>query len=148
MSNLQLLAIAVLLLAHSCSGFVHTPRVLSSVRPSARSIDSFPQAPAQGKVRSAGEGLMRQRNEPLHDLLGLGAPEIAIGLIAALVLFGPETLKSLSKDFGKAAAELKEIPKTFKEGMEEGQETAAVQKMKAIAKEKVRTHNTYTLYTQ
>jgi hypothetical protein len=29
-------------------------------------------------------------------------------------------LKGLSKDFGKAAAELKEIPETFKEGMEEG----------------------------
>jgi len=36
--------------------------------------------------------------------------------VVALVLFGPETLKSLSKDVGKAAAELKEIPKTFKEG--------------------------------
>lgn len=73
---------------------------------------------------------------PLKDILGLGPAEIAVGLVVALVLFGPETLKSLSKDVGRAAAELKEIPKTFKEGMEEGAESASVAKMKAIAAEK------------
>ena len=52
------------------------------------------------------------------------------------MLFGPETLKSLSKDVGKAAAELKEIPKTFKEGMDEGAQEAQLAKMKAIAAEK------------
>jgi TatA/E family protein of Tat protein translocase len=66
-------------------------------------------------------------------LLGLGPAEIAISLVVALVLFGPETLKSLSKDMGKAAAELKEIPKTFKEGMEEGADSSQMSKMKAIA---------------
>jgi Sec-independent protein translocase protein TatA len=76
------------------------------------------------------------RLTPLRDLLGLGPAEIALTLVVALVLFGPETLKSLSKDFGRAAAELKEIPKTFKEGMEEGAESAQVAKMKAIAAEK------------
>lgn len=73
---------------------------------------------------------------PLRDLLGLGPAEIAITLVVALVLFGPETLKSLSKDVGKAAAELKEIPKTFKEGMDEGAEASQLSKMKAIAAEK------------
>lgn len=72
----------------------------------------------------------------LKDLLGLGPAEIAITLVVALVLFGPETLKSLSKDVGRAAAELKEIPKTFKEGMDEGAESAQIAKMKAIAAEK------------
>jgi TatA/E family protein of Tat protein translocase len=72
----------------------------------------------------------------LRDLLGLGPAEIAITLVVALVLFGPETLKSLSKDVGKAAAELKEIPKTFKEGMDEGAEASQMSKMKAIAAEK------------
>ena len=33
--------------------------------------------------------------------------EIAITLVVSLVLFGPDTLKSLTKDVGKAAAELK-----------------------------------------
>lgn len=74
--------------------------------------------------------------QPLKDILGLGVPEIAVIAVAALVLFGPETLKSLSKDVGKAAAELKEIPKTFKEGMEEGQQEAQLAKLKAMAAEK------------
>ena len=88
------------------------------------------------KVEEFGKSIIKQRNKPLHDLLGLGPAEIAITLVVGLVLFGPETLKSLSKDVGKAAAELKEIPKTFKEGMEEGAESAQVAKMKEIAAEK------------
>ncbi len=80
--------------------------------------------------------IRRSRVQPLKDILGLGVPEIAVIAVAALVLFGPETLKSLSKDVGKAAAELKEIPKTFKEGMEEGQQEAQLAKLKAMAAEK------------
>ena len=87
-------------------------------------------------IEKFGTSLMKQRNKPLRDLLGLGPAEIAVTLVVGLVLFGPETLKSLSKDVGKAAAELKEIPKTFKEGMEEGAESAQVAKMKEIAAEK------------
>ena len=83
-----------------------------------------------------GRLVVASRQKPLRDLLGLGAPEIGIALVVALVLFGPETLKSLSKDLGKAAAELKEIPKTFKEGMDEGADSVQVSKMKAIAAEK------------
>lgn len=83
-----------------------------------------------------GQRVVAQRRAPLKDLLGLGPAEIAVTLVVGLVLFGPETLKSLSKDVGKAAAELKEIPKTFKEGMDEGAESAQVAKMKAIAAEK------------
>ena len=78
----------------------------------------------------------RRSQAPLRDLLGFGPAEIALTLVVALVLFGPETLKSLSKDVGRAAAELKEIPKTFKEGMDEGAESAQVSRMKAIAAEK------------
>jgi Sec-independent protein translocase protein TatA len=83
-----------------------------------------------------GQSLINKRTVPLHDILGLGPAEIAITLVAALVLFGPETLKSLTKDVGKAAAELKDLPKTFKEGMEEGSSSSQVTKMKAIAAEK------------
>ena len=74
-----------------------------------------------------GQRVVAQRRAPLKDLLGLGPAEIAVTLVVGLVLFGPETLKSLSKDVGKAAAELKEIPKTFKEGMDEGAESAQVE---------------------
>ena len=83
-----------------------------------------------------GRNLLNQRKAPLKDLLGLGPAEIAVALVVALVLFGPETLKSISKDVGKAAAELKEIPKTFKEGMDEGAASSEVARMKAIAAEK------------
>ena len=83
-----------------------------------------------------GSNVVSQRSKPLKDLLGLGPAEIAITLVVGLVLFGPETLKSLSKDVGRAAAELKEIPKTFKEGMDEGAESSQVAKMKALAAEK------------
>ena len=57
-------------------------------------------------------------------------------MVLGLVLFGPETLKSLSKDVGRAAAELKEIPKTFKEGMDEGAQSSQVSRMKELAAEK------------
>jgi Sec-independent protein translocase protein TatA len=79
---------------------------------------------------------LKYRSKPLRDLLGFGPAEIAITLVLGLILFGPETLKSLSKDVGKAAAELKEIPKTFKEGMEEGAQNSQVVKMKMLAAEK------------
>jgi Sec-independent protein translocase protein TatA len=88
------------------------------------------------KMPSFGSKIVYARKHPLKDLLGLGPAEIAVTLVVALVLFGPETLKSLSKDVGRAAAELKEIPKTFKEGMDEGAESAQVTRMKAIAAEK------------
>lgn len=95
-------------------------------------------SPAQAKLLQPrpGQQVGVRRLAPLRDLLGLGPAEIAITLVVALVLFGPETLKSLSKDVGKAAAELKEIPKTFKEGMDEGAEASQMSKMKAIAAEK------------
>ena len=85
---------------------------------------------------SLGSKIAYRYKRPLKDLLGFGPAEIALTLVVALVLFGPETLKSLSKDVGRAAAELKEIPKTFKEGMEEGAESTQIAKMKAIAAEK------------
>jgi Sec-independent protein translocase protein TatA len=100
------------------------------------SILKKPTAAFQPTPSTFGSSIIAQRSQPLRDILGLGPAEIAITLVVALVLFGPETLKSLSKDVGRAAAELKEIPKTFKEGMEEGAESAQVTKMKAIAAEK------------
>jgi len=66
----------------------------------------------------------------------LGPSEVLVAVFFGLVLFGPETLKSLTKDVGRAAAELKELPKTFKEGMDEGAVSSEVAKMKAMAAEK------------
>lgn len=99
-------------------------------------VVGFKKTESSSFSSNLGKSLISQRSKPLKDLLGLGPAEIAITLVVGLVLFGPETLKSLSKDVGRAAAELKEIPKTFKEGMDEGAESSQVAKMKAIAAEK------------
>lgn len=61
-------------------------------------------------------------------LFGLGAPEIAVVLVAAAFLLGPEKLASLGKDAGKIAGELKEVPKEFQEGLKEGEAAAAKMK--------------------
>uniref|UniRef100_A0A7S2MUW1 Uncharacterized protein n=1 Tax=Helicotheca tamesis TaxID=374047 RepID=A0A7S2MUW1_9STRA len=58
------------------------------------------------------------------SLFGLGGPEIAIILIAAAFLLGPQKLAELGKDAGKIAGELKEVPKEFQKGMAEGEEQA------------------------
>lgn len=97
---------------------------------------SFPSSFQPTHQRSLIATYRLQRSTQLRDILGLGPAEIGIILIVGLVLFGPETLKSLSKDVGRAAAELKEIPKTFKEGMDEGAAMSQVDKMKTLAMEK------------
>lgn len=69
--------------------------------------------------------LQRQRKSmaPVQtmSLFGLGAPELAIILIAAAFLLGPSKLAELGKDAGKIAGELKEVPKEFQKGMAEGE---------------------------
>lgn len=57
-------------------------------------------------------------------LFGLGAPEIAVILVAAAFLLGPQKLAELGKDAGKIAGELKEVPKEFQKGLEEGEKSA------------------------
>ena len=98
-------------------GFMISPYTKSSCCNTNHNLNSLSNHKFQSKMPSYGQSLVSQRSKhSLQDLLGLGPAEIGIVLILGLVLFGPETLKSLSKDMGKAAAELKEIPKTFKEG--------------------------------
>jgi len=76
--------------------------------------------------------LQRQRHSvaPVQTmgLFGLGAPEIAIILVAAAFLLGPQKLAELGKDAGKIAGELKEVPREFQEGLKEGEANA--EKMK------------------
>ncbi|KAL7480539.1 hypothetical protein ACHAW6_006228 [Cyclotella cf. meneghiniana] len=57
-------------------------------------------------------------------LFGLGAPEIAVILIAGAFLLGPQKLAELGKEAGKMAGELKEVPKEFQEGLAEGEKQA------------------------
>lgn len=123
----------VSILIHFSHGFITTSKLYTQLN--AKSVNSLSHM-NRLSYKSGRLLVASRQKKPLRDFLGLGVPEIGIALVVALVLFGPETLKSLSKDLGKAAAELKEIPKTFKEGMDEGAESVQVSKMKAIAAEK------------
>ena len=106
-------------------GFV--PRTIVGVKISSKSLPPVTkQADLFRKPSTYGQSITRRQNLVLRDILGLSPTEIAVALFVGLLIFGPETLKSLSKDVGKAAAELKDLPKVFKEGMEEGSESAQV----------------------
>jgi sec-independent protein translocase protein TatA len=76
--------------------------------------------------------IQRQRNSMASvqtmGLFGLGAPEIAVILVAGAFLLGPQKLAELGKEAGKMAGELKEVPKEFQEGLAEGEKQA--QKLK------------------
>uniref|UniRef100_A0A7S2XUZ2 Uncharacterized protein n=1 Tax=Fibrocapsa japonica TaxID=94617 RepID=A0A7S2XUZ2_9STRA len=74
-------------------------------------------------------------------LFGLGAPEIAVCVIVAALVLGPDKLISSARDVGKMAGELKEVPKEFQKGLEEGKEAARLEmaqiKEEATAEKKV-----------
>jgi sec-independent protein translocase protein TatA len=65
-------------------------------------------------------------------LFGLGVPEIAIILVAGAFVLGPEKLAELGRDAGKTAKDLKEVPKEFQKGMDEGQIDARSKKAKEM----------------
>ncbi|KAG5175743.1 Tha4/Hcf106 protein [Tribonema minus] len=64
-------------------------------------------------------------------LFGLGAPEIAVIIVVAALVLGPEKLTSFAKDAGKMAGELKEVPKEFQAGIDEGEASMKTQMKKA-----------------
>jgi len=78
----------------------------------------------------------RQSMAPVSSmgLFGLGAPEIAVILVAAAFLLGPQKLAELGKDAGRIAGELKEVPKEFQAGIAEGEKEAAKMKAEIEAK--------------
>ena len=53
-------------------------------------------------------------------LFGLGTPELMVIAGVALVILGPDKVKDLAKEVGKASAELKQVPEEFAKGMEAG----------------------------
>ena len=62
-----------------------------------------------------------RRSVVTNSLFGLGAPELVVILGLGAFVLGPDKLASMAKDFGKVAGELKDVPKEFKEGLEEGE---------------------------
>jgi sec-independent protein translocase protein TatA len=106
---------------------------------------TFRTAAVVNNNQNAGAAVISQQQHPLlqrqrHSvagvqtmgLFGLGAPEIAIILIAAAFLLGPQKLAELGKDAGKIAGELKEVPKEFQAGLKEGEKQALETKSKII----------------
>ena len=66
-----------------------------------------------------------RRSVVTNSLFGLGAPELVVILGLGAFVLGPDKLASMAKDFGKVAGELKDVPKEFKEGLEEGEAAKA-----------------------
>ena len=130
MIPLRILSLLVTLCASSIHGFAPVApdfRSRQLTRPSAPFV-STAYAPAS---------LQRQRKSvaavQTMGLFGLGAPEIAIILVAAAFLLGPQKLAELGKDAGKIAGELKEVPKEFQKGLAEGEELAKANKSTDVA---------------
>eukprot|EP00816_Leptocylindrus_hargravesii_P001771 CAMPEP_0196808212 /NCGR_PEP_ID=MMETSP1362-20130617/8203_1 /TAXON_ID=163516 /ORGANISM="Leptocylindrus danicus, Strain CCMP1856" /LENGTH=142 /DNA_ID=CAMNT_0042182461 /DNA_START=42 /DNA_END=470 /DNA_ORIENTATION=- len=120
-----------LLLAPFASAFAPSGAFIQKQQISSLTIDG----PASYGSNSVVVGAPRtcaasQRQTQLHGLFGLGGPEIAIILVAAAFLLGPEKLAELGKDAGKMAGELKEVPKEFQAGIEEGEKNAKAMKAK------------------
>ena len=84
--------------------------------------------------------LRRQRRSvasvQMQGLFGLGAPEIAIILVAVAFVLGPQKLAELGKDAGKMAGEygkeLKNVPEEFKKGYDETQTDIRAKKAKEM----------------
>jgi sec-independent protein translocase protein TatA len=96
----------------------------------ARTFRNAPTAPCFFKEEPL--ALQRSRKSVASvqtmGLFGLGPPEIAVILVAAAFLLGPQKLAELGKDAGKIAGELKDVPKEFQKGLEEGEALAKVNK--------------------
>lgn len=72
----------------------------------------------------------------MMGLFGLGAPEIAVILVAAAFLIGPQKLAELGREGGKIAGELKDVPKEFQKGLEEGETEARSRVAKPMENDK------------
>ena len=112
--NRFLLCLLGLLIAN-CEAFVPLSRAVVSQQPVVAPTDAYLPA-----------SLARQSVAPVQTmgLFGLGVPEIGVILVAAAFLLGPQKLAELGKDAGKIAGELKEVPKEFQKGLEEGEAQA------------------------
>ena len=118
------------------AAFVPSPVARASVL-SGPCHSKSPSIQNQNNVPAA---LLRQRRSVASvqtmSLFGLGFPEIALILVAAVFLLGPQKIGELIKDSGKAAGELadelKNVPDEFKKGLEEGEMEARSRKAKKI----------------
>mmetsp|Transcript_48573 Transcript_48573/g.93817 ORF Transcript_48573/g.93817 Transcript_48573/m.93817 type:complete len:181 (+) Transcript_48573:25-567(+) len=68
----------------------------------------------------------RNASVAARQVFGLGTSEILVILAVGAIFFGPEALKGFAKEAGKAAADLKDVPKAFEEGMETASASKAI----------------------
>jgi sec-independent protein translocase protein TatA len=138
MKSFAVLFFALLAMANGFAPVSRTFRTSSHIVPTSPSL-----------VTHMPVTLQRQRKSvaPVQTmgLFGLGVPEIAIILIAAAFLLGPQKLAELGKDAGKIAGELKEVPKEFQKGLQEGESRA--KELKAQATDETDTISTTTTTT-
>jgi sec-independent protein translocase protein TatA len=66
------------------------------------------------------------------SLFGLGFTEIAIILVAAAFLLGPQKIAELGRDAGKMTKELKKVPEEFQKGLQEGEIEARSKRAKQM----------------
>lgn len=132
MKLLSLLSLSVLF--SGTSAFVLAPKSISSCNrpllPSTNS-NSFHKTQNFSPIEFKNQR-KSVANIQTMGLFGLGAPEIAIILIAGAFLLGPQKIAELSREAGKTAGELKEIPKEFQKGIEEGEVDARSKKAKQM----------------
>merc|ERR1711862_560295 len=68
-------------------------------------------------------------------IFGLGMPEILVIMTVGAVVLGPETLKGVAMEAGKAAKDLKEVPDAFQKGMEAASDKPVEQSTKSESRE-------------
>ena len=103
-------------------------------RPASSSLFARPKAEVQTRTGNVGTA-RSDRTLTARRLFGLGTSELLVILGAAILFFGPDALKSVAKEAGKAAGDLKEVPKAFEEGMSETDKTKTAEDPKEEAKE-------------
>ena len=101
----------------------------------ARSSNAQEQAGRATRATYASVTHKTRRSVVTNSLFGLGAPELVVILGLGAFVLGPDKLASMAKDFGKVAGELKDVPKEFKEGLEEGEAAKAARVLESGEKE-------------
>ncbi|RNC64341.1 MAG: TatA/E family twin arginine-targeting protein translocase [Desulfuromonadales bacterium] len=66
-------------------------------------------------------------------MFGIGIPELAVILVIALVVIGPQKLPDMARSLGKGLAEFKRASNDFKRGIEN--EVRAAEENKGISRE-------------
>lgn len=112
--------------APSAFGVGTSSRVVSTSSPFVDNAKEIYQPPALQRQRKSVASIQTQ------SLFGLGGPELAVILVVAAFILGPEKLAELGKDAGKIAGELKEVPKEFQKGMAEGESEAMALKEEIV----------------